>query len=130
MIVLCCDVPAPTSGTLANFAKCALEGMARGYAAMMPFWRLPPLYRSGIRFAYEPHHGTGIEDWAAPLTTYRRKCGDCDDLVIYRLAELYAGGEERASCRALWLNESVHVLVRRADGTIEDPAVALGAPHP
>lgn len=89
---------------------------------------LPPLYQSGIRFAYEPNHGSGNEEFASPLTTLERRAGDCDDLVIYRLAELYAAGHNGAACSCEWVGDSMHVTVRLPNGSLEDPSTILGAP--
>lgn len=114
-------------GEIAHFSKRAIEAFAMGSVPMAARWRLPPLYRSGIRFQKEPGHGTGIEDFALPNVTFRRRWGDCDDLVIYRIWELLVQGE-RATCRAVWQDEAVHVLVRRANGVLEDPSILLGAP--
>jgi hypothetical protein len=134
-----------TPGELAWFVKATIDGLARAFAPAFQRMRLPPLYESGIRFAFEPNHGSGDEDFATPLDTLERGCGDCDDLVIYRLCELYAprvqfrriGGQllpasvdtSPASCSCEWVGESMHVQVRLKNGTLEDPAVLLGAPH-
>lgn len=98
---------------------------------------LPPLYESGIKFRHEPA-GQTFEEWADPLTVLARGYGDCDDLIIYRLAELLAVGE-RATVqvmrelaekgpgdpRAARGTGRYHVAVRRADGTEEDPSKVL-----
>lgn len=117
----------PDTMSLAKLVKGVCEGAAYGCADAMRAWRLPPLYQSGVRFAYEPYHGSGREAFDLPITTYQRRWGDCDDLVIYRIAELVAAGE-RAMCRTVFVGERLHVLVRRADGSLEDPAILLGAP--
>ncbi len=119
--------PEFSGGQVANFSKCAIEAFARGSVPMAGLWRLPPLYSSGIRFQREPEHGSGNEDFALPNVTYGRKWGDCDDLVIYRLWELWVQGERSATCRAVWQDNAVHVLVRRADQRLEDPSIILGA---
>jgi hypothetical protein len=124
---------------------------------MFHSWDLPPLYESGVRFAYEPDHGSGEEDFAQPPDVYARGWGDCDDLVVYRLSELLAAelqrrrfwaqpeARQRAMLRALatgvasgrlasikadWEGDSLHVLVRLPDGSTEDPSIILGAPTP
>jgi hypothetical protein len=129
-----------TPGELAWFVKSSIEGFARGWAPAFRRMKLPPLYESGIRFEYEPTHGSGDEDFATPLDTLERGWGDCDDLVIYRLCELYAPTvsftqkgnpvvvDSRAGgCSCEWTGESMHVQVRLRNGTLEDPAVLLGA---
>lgn len=115
-----------TGGQVAYFSKCAIEGFAQGSVPMAGIWRLPPLYSSGIRFQKEPGHGSGIEDFALPNVTFRQRWGDCDDLVIYRIWELRVQGEA-ATCHAVWQDNAVHVLVRRANRALEDPSIILGA---
>lgn len=117
------------SGEIANFVKHVIEGAARGWVAPFQRANLPPLYETGVRFAYEPNHGDGNEEFANPFQVLARGLGDCDDLVIYRLCEIYAGGG-KATCQAQWWGNAVHVRIRHADGTIEDPSVELGAPAP
>lgn len=121
------DLPKVPIGYASDFVRCLINGMAKGYAPLMSYWKLPPLYSTGVRFEIEPAHGSGNEDFACPLFTYLRGRGDCDDLVIYRQAELLAESE-RASCSTKWLGGQMHVQVRRADGvTAEDPSILLGA---
>lgn len=124
----------------AYFFKCAIEGFAQGSVPMAQIWRLPPLYLSGIRFAPEPGQGSGNEDFALPKTTYDRREGDCDDLVIYRIWELRCAGE-LATCAVVTLANANHVRVRRGPGKrpprhplncqctrcIEDPSILCGA---
>lgn len=126
------DVPAGTlPREVAYIVKKAIEGSALGYYESGAFkrWNLPPLYQSGVRFAFEPGHGSGVEDFAAPITVYRRKVGDCNQLIVWRLCELYACGVP-ATCMCEWVGNAYHVKVRFPDGTLEDPALNLGAPHP
>lgn len=125
---------------LAFFVKCAIDGFARGSVPMAHTWRLPPLYASGIRYQPEPNHGSGNEDFALPATTYQRRWGDCDDLVIYRIWELLCSGEQ-ASCAVIYLANANHVRVRRGpaqrprthrndcqcERCIEDPSILCGA---
>lgn len=96
-------------------------------------FRIPPLYRSGVR--YQRDHCTigarGIrgacEPFRSPLEVLRTKRGDCDDLAAWRAAELIIRGDKRARARAVrspgvgW-----HVVVRHGDGRIEDPSRRLG----
>lgn len=109
------------------FVKHQIEGLAEGFKLCLPYWGLPPLYQSGVRFETAPGHGTGKEWFASPLATYTKGKGDCDQLVIWRIAELRLHGEH-ATCRTIWIGGSIHVQVRRTNGAVEDPSVALGAP--
>lgn len=109
-----------------RLVKGLIDGVAGACAAFWKDWQLPPLYRSGIVYRKEPLHGSGFEDFALPWQTYLRRWGDCDDLVIYRVAELLAHGE-KAHCIADWNRGELHVRVRRANGQEEDPSIELGA---
>ena len=126
-------------GYLAWFVKSYLEGCALGIqpALWSKLWQLPPLYRSGVRYSLEPGHGSGVEDFALPPDVLRRGVGDCDDLVIWRLAELWqryhptvlpgliAAGTV-PHCIAEWQFGELHVLIRMPDGSTEDPSALLG----
>jgi hypothetical protein len=127
MLRICTDaVGFDSPRDLALLVKHAIEGLAYGCVSAYRTWQMPPLYESGVRFAYEPEHGSGNEQFDLPLVVWRRGWGDCDDLVIWRICELVAGGE-RATCRTYWRHRSLHVAVRRENGDLEDPAVLLGA---
>lgn len=147
-------IPASSSGGLAWWVKCCLDGFALGAAPMWRSWRLPYLYQSGVVFQFEPAHGSGYEDFTSPPDLFARGFGDCDDLVYARLCELLAGtlpdSFYRASeaqqvkalvrmrakmgagklpaCHAEWAGEQLHVRVRMPNGKLEDPAEILGAP--
>lgn len=100
-------VTLPESGTLdgqgdpAHFApfQIALEGMCK-----LNEWHMrralkdtekgigvpvPPLYRSGIRYAEDD---PGREDWRDCYVILKRGKADCDGLVAYRVGELRAAG--------------------------------------
>jgi hypothetical protein len=85
---------------------------------------LPPLYSTHVRYQPEPNSGKGVEEWADPWTVVKRGWGDCDDLVIYRIAELRAAGEH-ATCIVRRRGKRMHVKVRRASGAQEDPSRLL-----
>lgn len=122
------DLVEQTPEELAYCVKCAIEGFAKGAAPSFRRMRLPPLYESGIRFAFEADHGSGCEDFAQPVVTYDRRAGDCDDLVIYRLCEFYSKGDFGPTCSCVWTGEAMHVQVRLKNGKLEDPAILCGAP--
>lgn len=128
-MIVTTDAPISDPRLMAHFIKANIEGNAEGFARCMRPWGLPPLYQSGVRFVKDPNHGSGKEWFCSPLATYARKGGDCDQLCIYRIAELRAQGIP-ATCRAIWIGTSFHVQVRRTDGKrqwVEDPSVILGA---
>lgn len=84
---------------------------------------LPPLYESGIVYRREP---PGREWWESALDvlgTAKVREGDCEDLANYRAAELrYFEGEHARTVIVRTERGSFHAVVRRADGTIEDPS--------
>jgi hypothetical protein len=127
-VLICTDTGLSkfSGGQLAYFAKCTIEGFAQGSVPCAQHWRLPPLYQSGIRYAEEPNHGKGLEDFALPFKVFERRWGDCDDLCIYRIWELRVAGVP-ATCNAIWIGDRVHVRVRLPDGNLEDPSIILGA---
>jgi hypothetical protein len=88
---------------------------------------VPPLYKSGVRFRREPK---GVETFRDAKDVWARGHGDCAHLAAWRCGELQAMGEA-ARLRIKWgwrrgNPRLFHVLVRRADGRIEDPSRKLG----
>jgi len=86
---------------------------------------ITPLYSSGVRYQPEPNAGD-YEVFKRPEETLHDGWGDCDDLVIYRVAELRAKGEN-ASVQIMRVRGTgrMHVRVRRANGSVEDPSLIL-----
>lgn len=85
---------------------------------------MPMLYDAGIRYQREPRHR---EEWQTVLGNFKRGIGDCEDLATHRAAELraYEGEPARAVVRRTG-PRTLHAVVERADGTIEDPSKMLG----
>ena len=87
----------------------------------------PSLYESGVRYRMEP---PGVEDVCDIEEVLRRGWADCAMLVAYRVAELRVRHNEKASVRVKWKRHGrkryFHVVVRRANGRIEDPSIRLG----
>lgn len=154
MLSVSTRIAATSNGGLAFWVASALDGFALGCAPMWRSWRLPSLYAGSVRFEYEPQHGSGNEEFAQPHDVFQRGWGDCDDLVVARLCELYAatlpdsfyvaseveqvkvlkrlkarvGSRKLPVTRAKWTGESLHVFIVYPNGAVEDPAVILGAP--
>lgn len=92
--------------------------------------RIPPLHRSGVRYAREPWTGV-MEEFAAIPIVLARQWGDCDDLSAWRAAELTAQG---IPARAVVIEapgskqgaRRWHCVTARCDGFIEDPSFDLG----
>lgn len=88
----------------------------------------PPLYSSGVRYQREP---PGSEVWQSARAVFASKRADCEDLAGgTRVPELWIAGETAARAIVKRINPTLrHILVERADGTIEDPSLILGM-HP
>jgi hypothetical protein len=94
-------------------------------------YAIPDLYKSGVRYKPEAGAGSGIEDFALPLTVLARGWGDCDDLAIWRCAELCRSGQV-ALPKIYWRVRDGRVRVYHAEcrilstGRVEDPSRLLG----
>lgn len=119
------EIPIDEDGPKA--VKELLDALAGIWARYLRRHPLAPLYATGVRYREEDNLGQ-FEDWQSPVRTFERGLGDCDDLVLYRVAELQSRGESAsAQCVAQRspLGVKMHVRVRRADGSVEDPSVIL-----
>lgn len=97
---------------------------------------IPLLYRSGVRYKRDKCTAPGVpgacERFLSPLQVLREgKVGDCDDLGPWKCAEYLMGKGVRRDrkARAVAIRSpgvGWHVVVRRGDGTIEDPSRRLG----
>jgi len=119
------------SGMLARPFQLALNASIQCAAELMRQSPLPPLYTTQIRFAPEPWEGSGVEEFADPWTVYARGWGDCDDLVIYRAAELVAAGfpAHARILRDVATNRYHSQVARDFDNRWEDPSLQrLGRP--
>ena len=120
--------------------KALLDAQVRNNLLYLQLHRgVPSLYVSGVRYQAEPvgqtFNGVPAEEFALIPVVLERKHGDCDDLAPWRCAELIAGGE-RAKIRVQWRarrnadgtlgRKFFHIVVRRANGAIEDPSALLG----
>jgi len=113
---------------LAQAFRVVLPALARVYAGALRDCPLPPLYRSGVVYRAEPQAGTGVETWDDPWTCYERGWADCDDSVIWRLAEYYARGVP-ATVQVYSVGNRHHVRIRLPSQAIEDPALTIKQPH-
>ena len=118
------------SALFAKVARRAIESAVMvNIATLRKFPQIPSLYQSGVRYRKEPE---GVEDVCDIEEILRRGWADCAMLVAYRIAELRVREGERATMRFKWMRRPntkkrfFHVLVRRADGRVEDPSIRLG----
>lgn len=104
--------------------EAALEGLSQLATEEHRASRLPPLYKSGVRYRRE----NGTEDWLTPREVLAAGHADCEDLSAYRVGELRASGVDPAARIVIERTgpRTLHALVRRGDGQLEDPSRALG----
>jgi len=107
--------------------ECAVEGLAGlnyklMHTATVGGGGFPRLYDSGIVYRKEPH---GSEQWQNAIDLLRSFQGDCEDLASYRAAELRMDGEPAMVAIVRTRRGTYHAVVRRVDGTIEDPSRIL-----
>lgn len=103
-----------------------LEGLVQAHCAMVAAGvvDVPPLYRSGVRYRREPR---GQERWQLPWQTFEAGHGDCEDLAVWRAAELRLAGYGARPVVYRTGPRTLHVVVWRDDrGDIEDPSRLLG----
>ena len=125
------------SQRLAIAIKALLDAQVLVDSLYLSLHKVPPLYRSGVRYQNEPKKWIiqgapiSIEEFACIPVIIQRGFGDCDDLAPWRCAELRRAGE-KAKIRITWKTNPVqggklfHIVVRRENGTIEDPSLKLG----
>ena len=108
-------------------AEQVLQGLAQANAAA---WRIfpnmPRLYDSGTRYKREP---AGVrETWKSYPVILKTKQADCDDLSAARVGELIAFGEDPGARVHIYRTSprTLHAVVLRSNGQIEDPSKILG----
>ena len=87
----------------------------------------PPLYASGVPYVVEP---PGRDNWQDIPRSLALGEGDCEDLACWRIAELRVRHNENArphiTAKKIGNFTLFHIMVRRGDGSIEDPSRILG----
>lgn len=103
----------------------ALEGLVRVDGAILrdAKGRVSSLYEAGVRYRRE---APGREDWRNVEEVRAAGVGDCEDLAAWRAAELRAQGEPARAVAVPSGPGKWHAVVKRADGSIEDPSRQLG----
>jgi hypothetical protein len=117
-----CNLASP-GGRLSRPFQIMLNACIEAAAAELKLRPIIELYKSSIRYQPEPWAGEGVEEFADPFTVLDRGWGDCDDLVIYRGAELLARG---VKCHARILHQvpsnKYHTQLTIDGDHIEDPS--------
>lgn len=112
----------------------ALEGLTATNAVMMQRARelggeFPSLYDAGVVYKEEPNEVLGgrvIQRWPNAVQVLERGTADCKGLAAYLAAQLRLEGEPAYAYAYETGPEQYHAVVRRADGTTEDPSRILG----
>ena len=85
---------------------------------------IPPVYKAGVRYRREK-----IEEWRDCITVWESGWGDCEDLVMYLVAQYRLKGIKAAPHLRTRItpqgNYLIHVLLRTKKG-LEDPSKVLG----
>jgi hypothetical protein len=113
----------------AHLVRPFLHALTMANRVLLRTHHVPKIYEAGVRWQNEPADGSP-EEFASCFVVISRGWGDCDDLAPWRCAELREAGEN-ARIRITWRKKRsgmrvYHVLVRRGDGSIEDPSALLG----
>ncbi len=108
----------------------ALEGLTATNTVMMQRTKemggaWPALYEAGIRYQEEPQQGN-LQRWPNAAQVLVRGHADCKGLAAWRAAELRMEGEPAIAYAYESGPERYHAVVRRGDGTTEDPSRVLG----
>lgn len=103
--------------------RAMLEGLTLTNMELIQRGRIPPIYAAGVRYAREPR-----DVWRTAPEVLRRGSGDCEDLSAWRAAELRASGEDPGARVDVYRSgpRRLHAVVRRGDGSFEDPSRRLG----
>lgn len=108
--------------------RATLGALAKGLVALnreiLKRETLPPLYSRGAGVHYKPE-GAGRERWQTALQVMGAGYGDCEDLAAWRAAELQNRGELARVTIVRTGPRRFHAVVRRGDGSIEDPSKIL-----
>lgn len=100
--------------------------------AQIRWYGLPALYDSGLRFRREVCRAPGVPGacerflTAAQALAERGAEFDCDDIAPWRAAELRLAGEHARAIPVRSPEVGWHIVVRRGDGSMEDPSRVLG----
>ena len=99
----------------------ALEGLVALDAYLIGKYDLPHVTQIGVEYREED-----LEDWRNAIEVIGEGWGDCEDLAGYHAGWLRTRGEAARVILERTGPKTLHALVLREDGTIEDPSVWLG----
>ena len=110
----------------ADLIRSLVTGLAKVNYAILSRGGFPFLYDSGIFYQAEP---PGVETWLDVVGCLRKGATDCNNLVAWRIAELWRSKVDAQPVVSYEPNEhggyTYHVFIATEHGT-EDPSVRLG----
>lgn len=110
----------------------ALESVTRTVSSLVRNGHAPPaageIKRGRVKWHPEP---PGDEHFDLPGTILARGHGDCDDLAPWHAGSLRAAGIDPGARAVVKKSgpQRWHAVVRRSDGSIEDPSLHAGMGH-
>lgn len=108
----------------AEYISAALEALTGINAVMIAERGLPDVYDAKVTYRRER---PGRERWQNAAETLALGYGDCEDLACWRAAWLRVNEAEPARAVAIPGGpHTIHIVVVRGDGSIEDPSADLG----
>jgi len=125
------NVAVPEPHVSAPILDAALEGVTRLDQELIRSGAAP-LFRQAVNQVRWKPEPPGEEHFDHAGVVMRRKWGDCDDLAPWHAASLRVSGEDRGA-RAVVRRSGPkrwHCVVRRSDGSVDDPSREAGMPGP
>jgi len=124
-------VAVPEPHVSAPVLNAALEGVTRLDEALIQEGSVPQFRQAvdDVRWKPEPPGGEHFDHAAI---VHGRGWGDCDDLAPWHAASLRVTGEDPAATAIVKKSgpKRWHCVVRRSDGSIDDPSIEAGMPGP
>jgi hypothetical protein len=128
------NVAVPEANVSAPVLNAALEAVTRLNESMLQNGEAPTFeegLKRGVKWKPEP---PGEEHFDHAAAVFRRKWGDCDDIAPWWAASLRHSGEDPDAVAIVKRSgpKRWHAIVRRGDGTIDDPSreAGMGQPSP
>ena len=125
------NVAVPEHVVRAPILDAALEGVTRLDEALIREGAVPPFDKVKHRLRWKPEP-PGEEHFDHAGVVLRRGWGDCDDMGPYKAASLRVTGVDPGARAAVRKSgpKRWHVVVKRSDGSIDDPSIETGMPAP
>ncbi len=112
----------------APYLDVMLESLTRVNQIWLPSVAPKPIWLYSLYpYVHYEEDRPGVEKFSPASVVLPRGWGDCEDVAAWRAAELRVYYGEPATAFARLMREGLyHALVRRADGSEEDPSKILG----